>query len=93
MNLWGDLKESKWMYLKAVLFLLTGILCIVGLLIENPNLRTAFLLGVAIWSFCRLYYFLFYVIEKYIDPTFRFDSLFSAAKYLIRSRSSHRRKQ
>jgi hypothetical protein len=84
MNLWGDLKDTKWMYLKAWLFLLAGIVAVGLLLIQSPTLQTAFLLGVAVWSFCRLYYFLFYVIEKYIDPTYRFDGLFSAFRYLTK---------
>jgi len=36
----------------------------------------------AIWSFCRVYYFAFYVIERYIDPSFRFSGLISALRYL-----------
>lgn len=70
------------MYGKAGLFLLSGVACAVGLLVQSPDLRTAFLIGVMIWSFCRLYYFLFYVIEKYIDPSFRFDGIVSALRYL-----------
>ena len=38
----------------------------------------------AIWSFCRAYYFAFYVIEHYVDPAFRFAGLLDFAKYLLR---------
>lgn len=31
------------------------------------------MMGIAVWSFCRLYYFGFYVIERYIDPSYRFS--------------------
>jgi len=82
----SDLKNPTWMYVKAVLFLLAGIISIATLLFDAPTLRNAFLLLIAIWSFCRLYYFVFYVIEKYIDPTYRFDSIYSALKYLLRRR-------
>ena len=41
------------------------------------------LLGVAIWSFCRFYYFAFYVIEKYVDSSYRFAGLSSVVRYLI----------
>jgi hypothetical protein len=44
------------------------------------------LLVLAIWSFCRLYYFAFYVIEKYVDPGYKFSGIFSFLKYLIRGR-------
>ncbi len=46
----------------------------------------ALLLGVAIWSFCRFYYFAFYVIEKYVDPGYRFAGLSSFALYLVGKR-------
>jgi len=39
-----------------------------------------------IWSFCRAYYFAFYVIERYVDPRFKFSGLFSALKYLATRR-------
>jgi hypothetical protein len=37
----------------------------------------------AIWAFCRAYYFAFYVIENYIDPKFRFAGLFSVLGYFV----------
>jgi type IV secretory pathway TrbD component len=86
MNLRGDLKDPKWMYLKAALFLLAGTAAAIGIFVENPTWRTAFLLGIVIWSFCRLYYFMFYVVEKYIDPGYRFASITSFVLYLLRKR-------
>jgi hypothetical protein len=86
MNLFRDLTDPKWMYLKAILFLVSGIIASVALFVESPTLRTAFLLGIVIWSFCRLYYFMFYVVEKYVDPTYRFDSITSFLLYLWRQK-------
>ena len=74
------------MYLKAVLFLVIGLLSVIGLLLDSPTLRTAFLRLLTIWSFCRLYYFFFYVIEKYVDPTYKFAGLHSFLLYLLRKR-------
>jgi hypothetical protein len=54
--------------------------------IKSPTLRTAALLAIAIWSFCRLYYFAFYVIEKYVDSSYRFAGLGSFVLYLLRRR-------
>lgn len=88
MNLLADLKSANAMTLKAVLFLVAGTIAAATLLIESPNLRTAFLIAVCVWSFCRLYYFLFYVIERYIDPTFRFDGIGSALRYLWKRRGA-----
>ena len=86
MNLGGDLKNPRWMYLKAILFLVAGIAASAGILLENPTLRTAFLLTIAVWSFCRLYYFMFYVVEKYIDPEYRFAGITSFLVYLLQKR-------
>jgi hypothetical protein len=84
MDLFGDLKSAKLMYLKAFLFLVAGGVSAAAILVESPTLRTAFLLAVAIGSFCRLYYFMFYVIEKYIDPGYRFAGIGSFLLYLLR---------
>jgi hypothetical protein len=80
--------SPRLMYLKAGLFLFTGVFAVVGLLLDHPDPRTAALLAIAIWSFCRLYYFAFYVIEKYIDPEYRFAGLYSFLVYLLKNRHS-----
>lgn len=77
----GDLKSSRLIILKGFLFLLAGLVATSVLLGENFSLHFAFLLFVAIWSFCRFYYFAFYVLEKYVDPSFKFSSLWAFATY------------
>jgi hypothetical protein len=85
-----NLQNSKWMYLKAGLFLLMGITSAVLIFAANATLQTAILLALVIWSFCRAYYFAFYVIEKYIDPTFKFAGLFAVIQYVTRRKiTSH----
>jgi len=74
----------RWIIVKGVLFFILGVFAAVLIFVENPDWRTAVLLAVAIWSFCRLYYFAFYVIEKYVDPTYKFSGLFSFLKYWVR---------
>ena len=59
------------------------------LLIEQPTWRTALLLALAVWGFCRFYYFAFYVIEHYVDPSYRFSGLWSFVCYLIRKRKKN----
>jgi len=85
-GLFGDLQDHRLMYLKAFLFAIIGLLCVAGIFVTSPTLQTALLLALGIWSFCRLYYFAFYVIEKYIDPTYRFAGLSSLLIYFISSR-------
>jgi len=79
-----DLQSHRWMWVKAALFVVIGVTASGLILIQLPDWRVALLLLLAIWAFCRAYYFAFYVIEKYIDPTFRFSGLFSALRYLFR---------
>ena len=77
----GDLKNPKVIWLKGALFLGLGFLSAALLVLRHPEFTTVFLLGIAIWSFCRAYYFAFYVIEKYIDPTYRFAGLMDFLRY------------
>jgi hypothetical protein len=76
-----DLSSHRWMCVKAVLFLIIGALSCALILAELPELRVLALLFLAIWSFCRAYYFAFYVVERYIDPSYRFSGLCSALRY------------
>jgi hypothetical protein len=71
------------MYLKAGLFLVIGFSAAFLIIAENPNWKMLLLLALVIWSFCRAYYFAFYVIEKYIDPTYKFSGVFNALKYIL----------
>lgn len=70
-----DLQHPGWMWLKAVLFLA-----------ESPHGRTALFLALAIWAFCRAYYFAFYVIQHYIDPGFRYAGLGALLVHLVKRR-------
>ena len=83
--------NPRWIKAKGILFLAMGILSAALILIEHPDWRIGLLLAVAIWSFCRFYYFAFYVIEKYVDPSFRFAGLSAFARYLITGRHDDRR--
>jgi hypothetical protein len=82
-----DLTNPKLIWLKGWLFLLCGSLS-GGLLIwEHPNLKTAALLAICVWCCMRFYYFMFYVIEKYVDPGYRFSGVGAFIAYVIRVRS------
>ncbi|MFN3651694.1 MAG: hypothetical protein ACK47B_19125 [Armatimonadota bacterium] len=81
-----DLTNPKLIYLKGFLFLLAGIMASAALLLEYPSLKVALLLGLAVGCFARFYYFAFYVIEKYVDPGYRFAGLGSFVLYLLRRR-------
>jgi hypothetical protein len=79
-----DLTSPTWIKAKGFLFLLLGLLSAVLLFLERPTPKEAVLLLLAIWCFCRFYYFAFHVIERYVDPDYRFSGLLSFAFYWLR---------
>jgi hypothetical protein len=80
----GDITNPRLIVAKGFLFLLLGLMAAGMLLLDAPSLRVAALLAIAVWAFCRSYYFAFYVIEHYVDPSFRFAGLWSFVKYAMR---------
>lgn len=82
------------MYVKAWLFLIAGIGAASGILVQTRSWRVAALLAIAVWAFCRLYYFLFYVIERYIEAdqqskgreAYRFAGIGSAVRHVLLER-------
>ena len=88
MRLTDDLSDRGAIFAKGWLFLLLGLLAALSLLALHPSWETAALLGIALWAFCRWYYFMFYVVEKYVDKEFRFAGLISFLRYVWSSRQS-----
>lgn len=86
MRLTDDLKGRTALFAKGWLFLALGLLAAGSLLALHPSWETALLLAIALWAFCRWYYFMFYVVERYVDPSFRFAGLFSFLRYAWSSR-------
>jgi hypothetical protein len=81
-----DLKNLNLIKLKGFLFLLLGVFAAFLLLLESPRISTVLLLLICVWSFCRFYYFVFYVIEHYVDSEFKFAGLIDFFKYLRRKK-------
>ena len=88
-----DLTNPRWIYAKAALFLVAGLLAAGLILLEHRDWKLALLLAVAIWSFARVYYFAFYVIGHYVDPAYRFSGLGSFVLYLLRRRKRRERQE
>ena len=78
-----DLTNPFWIKFKGILFLIIGVLSSALLIIDTQSWRVAIMLIIAIWCFCRFYYFAFYVIEHYVDPGYRFSGLWSFFGYLL----------
>jgi hypothetical protein len=86
-----DLTSARLIKAKGILFLLLGLLSASLLFFGYPTPKTGVLLVIAIWSFCRFYYFAFYVIEHYVDRSYRFSGLLSFALYLIQKKRPNTR--
>ncbi len=71
---------------KALLFVVLGLFA--GGLVLAPHFswRDLGLLAITVWAFCRAYYFCFYVLEHYADPSFRYAGLWSALRHVLWSR-------
>ena len=78
-----DIKSPSLLYLKGGLMLLTGGLAAGLLIAQSPSWKTCLFLGIAIWGFCRAYYFAFYVIEHYVDPDYKFTGLTDFFSYCL----------
>jgi hypothetical protein len=68
---------------KAGLFVLIVLCSFILVWLDAPTLRTALLLLLMIWASARAYYFAFYVVEKYVDPQYRFVGLVSFFRYVL----------
>jgi hypothetical protein len=78
------LVNTRVILVKGFLLLVIGLLSLALLASEQPTLKETALIALAIWSFCRFYYFAFYIIEHYVDSDYRFTGLLSFAGYIIR---------
>jgi len=81
-----DLKHPFLIHLKGFLFLAILVASATLIIIHLPSWRIAALVCITIWASARLYYYLFYVIERYIDPTYKFSGIYSALRYFLGSK-------
>ena len=88
-----NLTNPKVIWFKGGLFVALGILASGLLIARTPQVSSAALLAIAIWSFCCAYYFAFYVIERYVDSDYRFAGLLDFARYAILGRDADRRRR
>jgi len=86
MDIFRDLQSKRALHFKGILFLLLGVVSAGLLLAKSPDLSTALLLGITIWAFCRFYYFLFYVLERYAGRERKYAGLWDALKYVGRGK-------
>jgi hypothetical protein len=85
-----DLKSKKWIVAKGVMFFGTAATTAALIVVEMPSLKLAALLGLLVWASCRFYYFLFHVLEHYVDPTMRYAGLWDLVMGMKRRREMRR---
>lgn len=84
----SDLKSKSLIVLKGLLFLFMAIMSSIILFVQVPTITTAILLGLLVWSSSRFYYFLFYVLEKYVDPTMRYAGILDLLQGMKKRRNA-----
>ncbi len=52
----------------------------VGIVCHCPEVKVAGLVLILIWSSARSYYFIFYVLEKYVDPRLKYAGIIDLIK-------------
>lgn len=83
MKLFSDIKSPWLIHIKGALFIVLGTLSGGLVFVQVPTFETAALLGVTVWAFCRFYYYLFYVLERYLGREARFAGIIDALGYLL----------
>jgi len=86
-----DLKSAKWIVAKGFMFAGIALATAALIFIEMPSLKLAVLLALLVWASCRFYYFLFYVLEHYVDRTMRYAGLFDLLMGMRQRRQQMRR--
>ncbi|MDQ7825841.1 MAG: hypothetical protein RDV48_23770 [Candidatus Eremiobacteraeota bacterium] len=80
----SDIKSRKLIVIKGFLFLLIGLTASLYIIWLTRSLLIAFLLVTGIWAFCRFYYFLFYVLERYAGVEGRYAGIGDLVLRLMR---------
>lgn len=80
----------RWMLIKAGLFVVLAVLAAAILIAACPSWTTVACTLVVAWASSRAYYFAFYVVQHYVDPSYRFSGLGSFVLWLHQQRRTRR---
>jgi hypothetical protein len=83
-----DLTSKPWIIAKGVMFLGIASTTAALILIELSSVESALLLVLLIWASCRFYYFLFYVLEHYVDSRLHYAGLWALLKAIVKLRQT-----
>ena len=80
----GDLKSRGWIVGKGAMFaVIVGLAGAITVLHEDWRVRAGALV-ICLWAACRFYYFLFYVLERYVGVEGRYAGIIDLLKRLRR---------
>ncbi len=79
-----DIESKPLIVLKGCLFFAIVGLSAFAIWWQLPTFTTAALLAVLVWSAARSYYFLFHVLEKYVDPGLRWSGTIDLVRAIRR---------
>lgn len=82
----SDLESKRWIVAKGLMFLGIAVAAAALMLFESPSALTAVLLVLLVWAACRFYYFLFYVLERYVDPRLRYAGIIALLRSILSKR-------
>jgi hypothetical protein len=82
----SDLRSKRWIVAKGLMFLALAALAAACVLLETPTIQTAVLLVLLVWAACRFYYFIFYALERYVDPSLRYAGVVALVRALFAKR-------
>jgi len=88
-----DITSPILLKMKGALFACLGLLSGALLLFPAFSWKALALLAICVWAFCRAYYFCFYVLQHYVDPTFRYAGIGDALKYVLIGKATARPKE
>lgn len=80
----GDLTDKRWIVAKGLLFFLIVAGSGALLIIEDDRLIRLGLVLLIVWSSARAYYFLFYVLERYVGVEGRYAGIIDLLRRLRR---------
>jgi hypothetical protein len=83
MKLTSNLTKPFWIHLKGFLFATLGLLAGVLLVAQTFTVKTALLYAAGAWGFCRFYYYLFHVLERYLGGN-RYSGIIDQIRHLLR---------
>lgn len=83
-----DLSSKRLIVAKGLMFLALAGGAATLLLLDTPSFRGAALIAILVWASCRFYYFLFYVLQHYVDPGLRYAGLLALLGQIRRTRGA-----